>query len=228
MAEDTPVSVPPAAPAEEASAATPLEQAPLSEYVARRGKGETQTQPAQPAESAKPAESAEPEDKDDISQDAQKSPPARKDFKSRFDQIYRQRSEAMRNLDSANQRISALEAELQHLRRPVEPPQPAQPQLPQQADKPPVLDEWLAAGKTYEDWLDARNDWRIARAIQQERQRAAQQAHDQQINEQVSGFGERTEAALKKYPDYEEQVINNDRVQLSPVMMDIARRSPHG
>jgi hypothetical protein len=222
-------SPPPAPPAP----ATPLDQASLSEFVARRAKGETaETPPTSPEPPKPPAEPKLPDLGDEPPPEEPQEPgkPAgkgKKDFQSRFDQIYRQRSEALREVEAHKARIAALEAEIQQARAPkpaAEPP--VEPSL--QPDKPPVLDEWLAAGKTYEDWLDARNDYRIQRAIAQERQREAAQAAEREYQSRLAGFAERTEAARQKYPDYEERVMQNDRVQLSPVMMAIGHLSPHG
>ena len=148
-----------------APAPVPLDQAPLSEYVARRGKGEVAAA-APVAEEAEPQGDLEPDG--DLPQNGEKPPvgKGKQNFKSRFDQIYRQRSDAMRGLETANARIVSLEAELGQYRKPQESQQPAQPAQPApDPEKGPALDEWLGAGKTYEDWLDARNDWRISRAL---------------------------------------------------------------
>jgi hypothetical protein len=219
-----------------ATPVTPLDQAPLSEFVARRDKGEGGETPAPTPEPPKTPETPKLPDLGDEPPDDEPAEPAdpakppsggKKDFKSRFDQIYRQRSDALREVEAHKAKIAALEAEIQQARAPKPPVEPpAQPAL--DPGKAPVLEEWLGAGKTYEDWLDARNDWRIQKALQSERQRVAAEASEREVQAQMAGFVERTEAARTKYSDYDEKVVQNDRVQLSPVMMDIARRSPAG
>ena len=219
-APDVPVkSETPAAPI------TPLDQAPLSEFVARRAKGETQaTQLPLPAETPAtpddtegdvPAEPGKPE------LAGSKKP---QNFKQRFDQIYRQRSEALRERDEVRAHNERLVQELTELKRQA----PQQPQPPSEV-KPPNLDEYIAAGKTYEDWLDARDEFRFQQKYRGELQRMLAEREQQLVmGSQMAGFAERTEAAKAKYQDYDAVVVQNDRVQLSPVMQDIARRSPHG
>jgi len=215
---------PPAAPAESKAETTPLDQAPLAEFVKRREGGEQQ-----PA--AEPPEPQVVEPEEDPLAEPAKPTPGKKNFQSRFDQVYRQRSEALRALEQEKGRAAALEKQIQDLRGTAPLPQPSQPQLPAEPT-PPNLDEYLAAGKSYEDWVDARIEYRAQRIaddrITSVQRKAAQDQQDQQIREQTAGFGDRTEAARTKYPDYDTVVVQNDRVQLSPVMMDIARRSPHG
>src|SRR5262245_24248622 len=143
MADEVPAPPPVEVPPDATPAATPLDQAPLGEFIARRGKGEQQP----PAESGETDESAEPTEP---ATPGSKAPPVKKDFKSRFDQIYRQRSDAIRERDAEKaksvaleERLRALETQLQQ--RPASPPptstsEPTPPPL--QADRPPLWDEW--------------------------------------------------------------------------------------
>jgi len=231
VAEETPVpapaEAPPAesAPAEpaESSEPLPLDQVSLSDFVKRRAKGES----AQPAPAEETDGEPSPEADEKPSKSGGKAVP-----KTRFDQVYRQRSDAIRERDAEKARAAQLEQELQQLRgqrQAQEPPPAAQPA---QADVAPNLDQYLAAGKTYEDWMDARIQWqaqKIADArIEAVQQRYVQQTAEQQRITEISGLGERTEAAKAKYPDYEQVVIQNNEVRLSPVMAEIAARSKHG
>jgi hypothetical protein len=220
----TPAAVPAPEPVDspvETPEPPPLDQSSLSDFVKRRAKGETPSAaPAEEVDGEQPTESEE------------KIPgkPGRAVPKTRFDQVYRQRSEALRERDAATARTTQLELEIAQLRQRVPPEQPAQPQQP--APTSPNLDQYLAAGKTYEEWMDARIEWqaqRIADArIEAVQQRYQQQTVAEQRQQEIAGLGERTEVAKQKYPDYEEKVIQNNEVRLSPVMAEIAARSPHG
>jgi hypothetical protein len=215
---------PPSIPAtpEPAAEPAPLDEAPLGEFVKRRATGENQAE--------KPAadEAEEPADDDLINKGVPKG--GKSVPKTRFDQVYRQRSDAQRERDAAIAKSAQLEAELQQFRQ--RQPAAETPQQPVQSDRPPILEEWLAAGKTYEDWMDAKISYqaeRIADArIQATMQRSVQERADAERQQQIGGLAERTEAAKQKYPDYEEKVIHNSDVRLSPVMAEIAARSPHG
>ena len=228
MADETPQIPPESAPEPSIPAApetpaesTPLDQSPLSDYVKRRATGESQAE--------KPAdETDESADPDAIDKGSGK-PGGKSVPKTRFDQVYRQRSDAQRERDAAIAKSAQLEAELQQLRQkaPVQEP-PAPPAAPTS----PNLDQYLAAGKTYEEWMDARIEWQAQRIADQRieavQQRYQQQTVEQQRQQEIAGLGERTEAAKQKYADYEQVVIQNNDVHLSPVMAEIAARSKHG
>lgn len=211
---------------------TPLDQAPLSEYVSRRAKGETAaTAPTPPVETPAPSDDGE-DTGDEIPPPSEKKPiqppgKPKSRFEERLGTLTRQRHDAERALEAERQRVLQLQTELQEFRARTEPKQPDRPQ-PQANGEPPNLDQYLAAGKSYEDWLSALVDFRASRTVAVERQRFMQDIQQQQLQQQMAGFGERTEAARTKYADYEDVVIHNDRVVLSPVMQDIAQRSPHG
>jgi len=216
-----PLEPPPEAPAaavpETPAESTPLNEAPLNEYVKRRAQGENQ--------SDKPAEDADPDAIDKgVPKPSDKTVP-----KTRFDQLYRQRSDAQRERDAAIAKAANLEAELTQLRQRAP---AAEVVTPPEEAKAPVLDDYLASGKTYEDWMDARIEYQAQQIadsrIRAEIQRNVQITVEQQRTQEISGLPERTEAALARYPDYETVVIKNDRVQLSPVMTEIVARSPKG
>lgn len=229
MADELPVTPaaepapePVEAPAESTPEAKPLDQSQLSDYVKRRAKGETPVAPA-PAEEVDGGEPAEPDDKTP-------GKPGRAVPKTRFDQVYRQRGDALRERDAATARTTQLELEIAQLRQRIPAEQPAQPQQP--APTSPNLDQYLAAGKTYEEWMDARIEWQAQRIadsrIEAVQQRYQQQTAEQQRMQEIGGLGERTEVAKQKYADYEQVVIQNNEVRLSPVMAEIAARSKHG
>ena len=231
MAEDqTPPQ--PAAPAEAPAA---LDTVSLSEFVARRAKGETATaQPQTPPAEIPPDEVPEeetpleaPAPGDETKKPPQPQPP--KPPKSRFEErlgtLTRQRHEAERALEAERARAARLEAELQQIRQPKEPESPPEP-VPD--GQPPNLDRYLAAGKTYEDWTNANTQYLIAQAIQRERQQAAIEAQQRQFQADLDQYPARIEAAQQKYTDFQDVVLANERVQLSPVMQAIALRSPHG
>jgi hypothetical protein len=113
---------------------------------------------------------------------------------------------------------------LQALRTPSQEPLSA----PQFKPGPPVLEDYLTAGKNYEEWMTALIRYENQQTLQQERQRWAQQQQQQEFQQQLSGFQERSEAAKAKYADYDAVVMANDKVILSPVMQDIAVRSQFG
>lgn len=83
------------------------------------------------------------------------------------------------------------------------------------ADKPPVLEDF----NSYEEWVDARAEYRATKAaeklIAQERERAAQQNAQSTAQTQhqalVETYEARQEAAREKYEDYDE-VLNSEEV----------------
>lgn len=235
MADEKETPADAAAPAAESAPSLPLEKASLDDFMARRAKGEKfsatpvaekpekpDTEPPQ----APPPDHHEPEDEEvprETPVGEEKGKP-----KSRFDQrlgtLTRQRHDAERALEAERQRVLQLQEELQQYRQPKKEPAAA----PVPDGQAPDLNKYLEAGKTYEDWMTALIDYRAAQKFEYERARMIQYQQQQEIQTQMAGFTERTEAAKQKYADYDDVVVANDRVQLSPVMQDIARRSPHG
>lgn len=224
--EQTPAIPAPAAPDAAAPASAPLDTAPLSEFVARRAKGETpsSTPPAELPEKTPEDGGEEEEFPSDTPADEKKPQPKKSRFEERLGTLTRQRHDAERALQSERDRAARLEAELQALKTPQQPESAA----PAFKPGPPVLEDYLTAGQNYEQWMTALIRYENQQTLQQERQRWAQQQQQQEFQQQLSGFGERSQAAQTKYPDYADVVMANDKVILSPVMQDIAVRSEFG
>lgn len=225
-------------PAEPAPATPPsLDTLPLSDYIAQREpKPEPGPAPVPPTPAPAPAPAPVPAPDDDDGaappSPEEQTPLAKANrtrgrLQERLDALTRERGDALSLYHGTLAKLEAANAELARARS----PQPAAP-----GSEEPTLDSFLSAGKTYEHWLDARIEWRarqIADAtaqqtLQAERVRAEQAAQARVFHEAQASFPQRVEAAKQKFPDYDDVVANNESVRLSPVMQDIALRSPQG
>lgn len=230
---DEPQPVPPAPPS---PAPVPLAEAPLAEYVERRAKGE------RPGPSPAPPGAAEPEPAAAAEPEAAPVPvPGETPEQAAAAKASRTRGELQRRLDSLQAQLGYQTRQNEKLQRErdeflarsaqAQPPPPAQPELPLTPNGP-VLEQFLQAGKSYEDWIDARIEYqaqRIADArIAQVQQQTGHAVAQQQLESAIAGFPQRADAVRAVHADFEDVVANNDQVILSPVMQDVCMRSDHG
>lgn len=106
------------------------------------------------------------------------------------------KSRAQRAIDKLTARNHKLEAELEEARKRVTPADTKA--APAQIQAPPKLQDFLNAGKTAEDWADARDAWKEASEIAQE-QEATQKSIFNTYNKSVS-------EARGRYEDWDETV----------------------
>lgn len=111
----------------------------------------------------------------------------------------------------------------------VQPPlqRPAsQASIPQQF---PTYEQFVAMDgqqdATYEDYVDARADWRYAIRRAAEKQQEAAEREQQAITERVAAHQKRLKDAKTKYPDWD-QVVTTD-IPLSKVVHDAVLASEH-
>ena len=105
------------------------------------------------------------------------------------------KSRAQRAIDKLTARNHRLETELEEARKARPAETKAAPTSPQGS---PKLDDFLKAGKTADDWADARDAWKEAESVKQE-QEVTQKAIFDSYNKSVS-------EARAKYEDWDETV----------------------
>lgn len=192
----------------------------------------------------RPGATAEPVDEDDEGRDDQ----------GRFQRPrHRAKSQQATSADvpriaELTKRNAALQAELEALKTPKSPSAqaPASPQAavsaptPSAAHPAPVatapfqpqpfaaFDAWLEKNPTasYEDYIDARTDFRTAQFRAYERQQEQIVAQQRAWTDRQTTHAERQTAARAKYADYD-TVAFNTQAQTSPVMIDAILQSPH-
>lgn len=115
----------------------------------------------------------------------------------------------------------------------VQAPAPAPPQPQRQAiNLPgtfPAFEAFLAIQgneeATYEDYTDARADWRYQVRREQERQQEAVETHQRTQRERGTAHQARVTTARAKYPDFDAVVTNDARI--GPVLIDAILASEH-
>src|SRR5262245_21886841 len=242
MSDEAPVqpaasSQPPATPAP-----VPLAEASLAEYAERRARGERpgppSPSPPSPAadEGPPPAGSPAPEPDEEppatpgetpSQQAAAKASRTRGELQKRLDRLVRERGDFESLYDGTQARLQAAETRLAELQAPAQPAQ-----MPQFDGNGPVLDQYLAVGKTYEDWIDARIEFRAQKIadtrIAAERQQAGQRQAQQTLEARMATFPERAKAVREQHADFDTVVAENADVSLSPVMQHVCMESERG
>jgi hypothetical protein len=103
--------------------------------------------------------------------------------------------------------IQRLNAELAKLRPATE---PAKAPAAAQTERFPSVEVWAAQpaneGKTFQDYLDARDDFRDALRETKSRTEQARTQHTQHLTEQDGKFGERMKAAIRDEPDLKSKI----------------------
>src|SRR5262245_14616721 len=171
MAEEqtsTPAEPSPSAPP------VPLEQAPLAEYVQRRARGERPGPPSPPPDTPPDDQTPAPEPPDSEPPQppgpetpeqtaAAKASRTRGELQNRLDKLNAQLGyERRQNEKLQRERDEYLARVAQQLPRAV-PEQTAPPAPPELSPDGPNLEAFLNAGKTYEQWIDARIDFQAQR-----------------------------------------------------------------
>jgi hypothetical protein len=134
-----------------------------------------------------PVDTETPEEQVAAPEAAAESEPAEKESKPK--------SRAQRAIDKLTARNHRLEAELEETRKKV--PSAEKPAAPA-PQGPPKLDDFLKAGKTADDWADARDQWKAA----EETRQAAAEEQRQIFDTYNRGVSE----ARAKYEDWDETV----------------------
>jgi hypothetical protein len=141
--------------------------------------------------------------------------------------------------DGESERVYNLRRRAEILERQAQAPAPAKPpaapiqppQRPQQAIPQtfPAYDAFIAMQgqeeATYEDYVDARADWRYALQRAQERQRDAIETQQRTQAERGAAHQSRVTVARTKYPDFD-AVVTND-AHIGPVLIDAILSSEH-
>jgi hypothetical protein len=155
----------------------------------------------------------------------------RGELQKRIDKLVAQRGDFEFLYHSAEAKRQAAEARLAALEQPAQAAQPAAAQ-PGLDPAGPDLNQFLAAGKTYEDWIDARIEFRAQRIadarIAQERDLAGQRVAEQTLQSHIATFPERAAAVRQSHPDFDTVVAENTEVSLSPVMQHVCLEHPRG
>jgi len=132
-------------------------------------------------------------------------------LQQRFDEITRQKHEAIREADFWKARATASA------------PAPA----PNSPEKPTA--EKFA---TYDEYVEALTDWKAAekvtKALEARDQSAAQERQQQAEHKQAQTFAERANEFAKTTPDFAEVMSMADSVPASPAMQQAILKSPQG
>src|ERR1700685_3691673 len=115
---------------------------------------------------------------------------------------------------AAETRAEKAERELEELRSKAA---PADKTAPAQPSGPPKLQDFLNAGKTADEWADARDVWKT--------EQEQKQAQQDQLKSTYDGYNQKVSEARGKYEDWDEVVTGNNleipaSVQLAVIEMD--------
>jgi hypothetical protein len=214
----------------------PLDQAPLSEFIARRQAKPEGTQPEAPSPPvapsgpSEPPEGEPPEPPEPIDEPPEDRPPA--DLTRRA--LYRDLRKFKQQALSRQQHIQFLEERIAQLttERQQQAPSPPMPPVAFEDVPPGSLQDFYDQGKTYEDWNVATMRY-VARqeALKESAAvRAAMEAQAQQaaFNADLSGYPDRVAAAKTKHADLDGVLSNASDIPVSPIMRDILVRHPSG
>ncbi len=116
---------------------------------------------------------------------------------------------------------------------PTAPPQPAPRQIPQQSQaiQPsfPTSEQFFTAypDATWEDYTDARSDWRYELRAQQAREQAAAESAQRTAQERSAKYTAALPAVKQKYPDFD-AVVTVPNPYASPTLTQAIMASAHG
>lgn len=157
-------------------------------------KGESEPEPVAPAEPAAPVEPAEP---DPASEAGKELANRKKSLQARID-------EATAREKAAERRAQALEQELARYR------QPEAPKVEAPAAAKPVVADF----ETYEEYLDARDEWTYKQRraaeqqeVEQQRQTQLQAAQQADLQQKAASWSERMTAFAAVSPAFTEKAI---------------------
>lgn len=132
-------------------------------------------------------------------------------LQKRIDSITRSAREAQREAADLRERLARLEGRAE-----------ASGEKPNQAatDKPRLEDY-----SSYDAYQEALTDWKVEQKLsakEQERQKAERQRSQQTVaQERRMRFVESSDAAREKYDDYDDVVIENKELKITPAMADL-------
>jgi hypothetical protein len=133
-----------------------------------------------------------------------------KGVQKRLDELRRQAGDAQR----MNERLLAvLEKTVVH----------GEPPVTQQPSGPPKREDFAS----YEEYLEAKADFRIAQQLTVLEQRAVEARRAQAVEQREASWSERQAAAAGKYADYEEVALADD-LAITPVMAEAMKDSEIG
>lgn len=133
-----------------------------------------------------------------------------KGVQKRLDELRRQAGDAQR----MNERLLAvLEKTVVH----------GEPPAAQQPSGPPRRENF----ESYEEYLEAKADFRISQTLSGLQQQAAEARRAQAVEQRESTWSERQAAAAGKYSDYEEVALADD-LAITPVMAEAMKDSEIG
>lgn len=133
------------------------------------------------------------------------------------------KSSAQRRFDALTREIHELKAKLEAKETPA--PEPVQQIRPEPQTSPrPSLEQYQAAGKSYEDYVEALTDWKLEQRELQKAQEEARAAETERQQAVLSGWRDQMDSAREKYEDFNEtlseQVPIYTGVQMALMEMD--------
>lgn len=146
-------------------------------------------------------------------------------------------NDLIRRATESDLRAKTLEAQIEALKaRQPEPAKPAAVEKPAPSSAPaafPSFEAWIAqdghSDKTFEDFIDARADWRFDQRREAERREAAQREHETTVKTALDAWVERREAFAATHPDFLDKTHDFlNRVETGTPMGDAIVDSPVG